>query len=333
MDILLGLTLAILAGVVPMVIYALMLWWFDRYETEPAPLIVAVFLWGAVPSIILALIVEVVFDIPIRSWISPESVTYELVGGSLIAPLTEEFFKGLAVLGVFIFFYREFDSVLDGIIYGSLVGFGFAAVENVLYFMSALNEGGLGGMLMLVIVRAFIFGLNHAFFTSLTGIGFALARLSRSWLVKLSAPLGGLFLAITAHAIHNGGMTLATSSCLWPLFSVLSDWGGVLTVFVIIIIATFQERRWLKAYLPEEVGLGILTQAECRIVCSYLERLSERAGALFSGNFGRWWRLGKFYQTATELAFKKHQLAALGDERGNRALIERLRGQLLTMQR
>ncbi len=333
MDILVGLVLAILAGVLPMVTYAMILWWFDRYEAEPVGLIAAVFLWGAIPSIILALIVEIVFDIPIRTWISPESLAYELVGSSLIAPAVEELFKGLAVLGIFVFFYREFDSVLDGIIYGSLVGFGFAAVENVLYFMSALSEGGLGSMVMLVIVRALVFGLNHAFFTSLTGIGFALARLSRSWPIKLGAPVMGLFLAISAHAVHNGGMTLAQNSCLWPLFSLMSDWGGVLVVFAIILLATFQERRWLIKYLPGEVQLGTLSEAECRIVCSYLERVAERTDALFSGDFGRWRRLGKFYQTATELAFKKHQLATLGDERGNQASIERLRQQLVAMRR
>jgi RsiW-degrading membrane proteinase PrsW (M82 family) len=274
-----------------------------------------------------------VFDVPIRTWLSPESLTYELIGGSLVAPVAEELLKGAAVLGTCIFFYREFDSVLDGVMYGSLVGFGFAAVENVLYFMSALNEGGLGSMLMLVVVRAIVFGLNHAFFTSLTGIGFALARLSRSWLVKLSAPVMGLFLAMSAHAIHNSGMTLASTSCLWPLFSLASDWGGVLVVFVIILLATFQERRWLNKYLPGEVSLGVLTEAECKVVCSYLERTAQRMDALFSGDLGRWRRLGSFYQAATELAFKKHQLATLGDERGNQASIEQLRRQLVAMRR
>lgn len=333
MDILAGLTIAILAGVLPMLAYALMVWWFDRYEQEPLPLLAAMFVWGAIPAVILAVIVEIVFDVPIRAWMAPESLAYQLVGGSIIAPLVEELLKGAAVLGVFVFFYREFDSILDGIIYGSLVGFGFAAVENIVYFVSTLGEQGLGAMLALVVVRAVIFGLNHAFFTSLTGIGLAAARLSRSWLVKLSAPVLGLFLAITAHAIHNGGMTLAEMSCLWPLFSLATDWGGVLVVFVIILLATWQESRWLNRYLPEEVSLGVMSAAECRAACSYLARVGERAAALFSGDLSRWRRLGRFYQTATELAFKKHQFAVLGDERGNRAIIERLRGQLMTMPR
>ncbi|MBN1888766.1 MAG: PrsW family intramembrane metalloprotease [Thermoflexales bacterium] len=333
MDLLIGLMLALFAGVVPMLAYAMVVWWFDRYEAEPLPLLAATFLWGAVPSIVLALVLELVFDIPIRGWVETETMAYQLIGSSVIAPVVEEVLKAAAVLGVFLFFYREFDSILDGIIYGSLVGFGFAAVENVFYFLSALGEGGLGGMLGLIVLRAFVFGLNHAFFTSLTGIGFAVARMSRSCLLKLVAPVTGLVLAISAHAIHNGGMTLAESSCLLPLFSVVVDWGGALVVFVIILLAAGQEKRWLQSQLPEEVKLGILTQAECKVVCSYTERLAQRTGVFFSGDFGRWWRLEQFYQLATDLAFKKHQLANLGDEGGNRAVIERLRRRLVAMRR
>jgi RsiW-degrading membrane proteinase PrsW (M82 family) len=320
LDILIGLMLALFAGVVPMVIYAMIVWWFDRYEAEPLP-------------IVLALVLELAFDIPIRGWVEAETLAYQLIGSSVIAPVVEEILKAAAVLGVFVLFYREFDSILDGIIYGSLVGFGFASVENVFYFLSALGEGGLGGMIGLIILRAFVFGLNHAFFTSLTGIGFAVARTSRSCLLKLVAPVIGLVMAISAHAIHNGGMTLAESSCLLPLFSVAVDWGGALVVFIIILLAAAQEKRWLQSQLPEEVKLGILTQAECKVVCSYMERLAQRTGVFFSGDFGRWWRLEQFYQLATDLAFKKHQLATLGDEGGNRAAIDRLRRRLVAMRR
>jgi RsiW-degrading membrane proteinase PrsW (M82 family) len=37
-----------------MLFYAVVFWWFDRYEKEPLPLLIAAFIWGAVPSIILA---------------------------------------------------------------------------------------------------------------------------------------------------------------------------------------------------------------------------------------------------------------------------------------
>jgi hypothetical protein len=55
-------------------------------------------------------------------------------------------------------------------------------------------------------------------------------------------------------------------------------------------------------------------------------------GALLRGDL-RTWRLSqRLTQTATELAFKKQQLASLGDEGGNQQVIEGLRAQLVTLQ-
>jgi RsiW-degrading membrane proteinase PrsW (M82 family) len=329
--ILFSILIAITAGLAPMVVYALIVWWFDRYEKEPWPLLLGMFAWGAVPSIILALIAELVLDIPLHVFAEAE-LTYQLLGSSLVAPLAEEFFKGLAVLAVFILFYRQFDSVLDGVVYGSLVGFGFAAVENVFYFLSTLGERGAGAMFILIFLRAFLFGLNHAFFTSLTGIGFALARTSRSWLMKLTMPLMGFALAVTAHAIHNAGATLASVTCFTLLLSVISDWGGVLVLLVIVILATAQERGWIVKYLADEVTAGAITPKQYRVACSYLERVTERLEALFRGDLGCFFRLGKFYQLETRLAFRKYQLATFGDEAGNRAEVERWRREVAAMQ-
>jgi protease PrsW len=329
--ILFSILIAITAGIAPMIVYALIVWWFDRYEKEPWPLLIGVFLWGAVPSIILALIAELVLDIPLKSLVGP-GLTYNFFGSSFVAPLVEEFFKGLAVLAVFLLFYRQFDDVLDGVVYGSIVGFGFAAVENVLYFLAVLSKGGAGAMFMVIFLRAFLFGLNHAFFTSLTGIGLALARTSRSWPVRLTMPILGFALAVAAHAIHNGGATLTAVTCLGFLLSIASDWGGILVLFVIIILATFQERGWIVKHLADEVTTGLITPKQYHVACSYLERVAERATALFSGDLGLYFRLGRFYQMMTHLAFKKYQLAAFGDESGNRAEVDRWRREIAAMQ-
>jgi RsiW-degrading membrane proteinase PrsW (M82 family) len=335
---LLSILTALTAGIAPMLIYALIVWWFDRYEKEPWPLLAVVFLWGAVPSIILALIAELVLDIPLKSLVGPGQA-YTFFGSSVIAPPVEEFVKGLAVLAVFALFYRQFDGVMDGVVYGSMVGFGFAAVENTLYFLVALDRGGAGDMFVLIFLRAFLFGLNHAFFTSLTGIGFALARTSRGWLAKLTMPVLGFGLAVGAHALHNAGAALGSATFLGPLFSIAWDWMGILVVFGIILLATVQERRWIVKYLADEVTTGLITPRQYHAACSYLERVGERVEALFKGDLGLYFRLGKFYQTMTLLAFRKYQLASFGDEAalggtgGNRAEIDRQRREIATMRR
>jgi len=331
MVILLGLLAALVFGLVPMIVYALILWWFDRYEKEPIGLVIAAFLWGAVPAIIFSVIVELVLDIPISSFVEPG--TANLVGAAVVAPVVEEIVKAGALVLLLLLFRREIDSLLDGIIYGGLVGFGFAAVENVLYFANALSEGGLGGVVFLAILRAFVFGLNHALFTGLTGLGIALARTSPNWLIKIGAPLVGLATGIVAHAIHNGTVTFAAELC-WPcLLTAISDYGGALLMFGIIIWASLRERQWIVQFLADEVQQGTLSQEQYEIVCSYWKRVAARWSVLFTGDFKRWWGLGRFYQQATELAFNKHRLTRFPHEQDTRAHIVRLRGQVAEQSR
>ncbi|RLC58718.1 MAG: hypothetical protein DRI79_11720 [Chloroflexi bacterium] len=323
MAILIGILLALVVGVLPMVVYALILWWFDRYEKEPLGLLIAAFLWGAIPAIIFSLITELVLDIPISTFVEP--VTANLVGAAVVAPIAEEIFKGTALLLLLLFFRREIDSPLDGIIYGGLVGFGFAAVENTLYFASTFMESGLGGLALLMVFRAFLFGLNHALFTGLTGLGMALMRTSPNRLVKVGAPIVGLLAGTTAHGIHNGSMTLGAELC-WPcLLAFISDWGGVLILLAVIVWASVREQRVIATFLADEVERGTLSQSDYEVICSYLKRVAVRTNAFFSGDLRRWWNLGRYYRLATELAFNKHRLARFAGEKDTQVRIGQLR--------
>ena len=358
---------SVIFGIVPMLIYAGFLWWLDRWEKEPLPLMAAAFVWGFIPSAILALIAQLILDIPTSALFYHNEVAYSFVSGSIIAPVTEESIKAFAVLLVFIFFSREFDSLLDGIIYGSLAGFGFAAIENILYFVSfgsdpfslgclvfmraflfGLNHAfftsltGLGfaaienilyfvsfgsdagSLACLIFMRAFLFGLNHAFFTSLTGLGFAAARYQKNILLKILFPLIGLGGAIFAHGLHNG---LVTFGFIGLPFAILADWFGVAGVFVVALFSLYHEAGWIKKYLAEEVGLGNLTAGQAAIIGSFRGRIGANVAAL-GGGMGQWWRARRFYQQCAELAYKKHQFAKMGDEGGNRAIIEKLRGEV-----
>ncbi len=323
MNIVILIFVSVVMGLVPMLIYAMFLWWLDRWEKEPLHLLAAAFLWGFVPSAILAIIAQLVLDIPTSAVLNYNQLAYELVSGSIIAPITEESIKAVALLMIFVFFYREFDSPLDGIIYGSLAGFGFAAIENVLYFVSGGSQD-LANLGCLIFMRAFLFGLNHAFFTSLTGIGFALARYQKNLLLKLLLPLLGLGAAVFAHGLHNG---LATFGLIGIPFAVVADWFGVLGVLTVALVSLASEAGWIKAYLAEEVQLGTLTARQAATVGSFSGRIGVELRA-WGGGPGLWWRTRRFYQQCTELAFKKHQLVKMGNEGGNIAVVEKLRGEV-----
>ena len=329
MAVLLGILLVLGVGILPMIVYALILWWFDRYEKEPLGLVIAAFTWGAVPAIIFSLIAELVLDVPVSYFVEPMAAN--LIGAAVIAPIVEEIFKGGALLLLLIFFRREIDSPLDGIIYGGLVGFGFAAVENVFYFAGALTESGPGGFVFLTIFRAFLFGLNHALFTGLTGLGLALARTAPNWLVKVGAPIVGLLAGMTAHGIHNGSVALGTE-LYWPcLIAFVSDWGGVLILLGVIIWASVREQRRIVTFLADEVKAGTLSQDDYVVVCSYVKRMAERTNTLLRGDVRRWWDLGHYYRLATELAFNKHRLTQFPAEKETQARIVQLRKQAVEL--
>jgi RsiW-degrading membrane proteinase PrsW (M82 family) len=329
MIILIGILLVLVVGILPMAVYALILWWFDRYEKEPLGLLIAAFLWGAVPAVIFSIVAELVLDIPIAYFVDP--VAAGVIGIAVVAPIAEEIFKGMALLLLLLFFRKEIDSPLDGIIYGGLVGFGFAAVENIFYFAGAFAASGAAGVLLLTVLRAFVFGLNHAMFTGLTGLGLAFARTSPNWAVKIGAPVLGLFLGMTAHGIHNGTVILAADLC-WPcLITFLSDWGGALILIGVIIWASVRERQWIVSFLADEVERGTLSQGEYEVICSYVSRVTVRADALFRGHWRRWWDLGHYYRLATELAFDKRRLTLFPDERDTRVRIVQLRRQVVEL--
>ncbi len=313
-------TLSIIAAVVPTVVYVLILWWFDRYEKEPRRLLWTAFLWGAVPAIILAVIAESALGEPLAG-LSEQGA--ELVSSSILAPLIEELTKGLAVLALFLFFRKEFDNVLDGIIYGATVGFGFAMTENVFYFMDSLQQGGLESMTTLVFLRGVVFGLNHALFTSVFGASLGYARMSRRGALRWIAPLLGLLGAMVLHGIHNLFASLSETVCFGLFISLASDWGGVLVILAVILLAARQEKQWIGTYLRPEVNTGLISPQDYDVISSYRNRQAALWRARLRLDSGEVRRLHNLTQLATELAFKVHQ--------GDVPVAEKLRQQILAL--
>ena len=190
-------------GFVPMFLLAAFVNWLDRYEKEPKLLLGAAFLWGVIVAGGGAFILNTVFGIGIYVLTGSEGAA-EFGTTSIIAPIIEEGLKGLAVLVVFFLFRSEFDSILDGIVYASITAMGFAAIENVLYiYRNGFLENGWEGFWTLVVIRVVLVSWMHPFFTAFTGIGLAIARMSRNMLVKIIAVPAGYTVAVLTHAFHN----------------------------------------------------------------------------------------------------------------------------------
>jgi RsiW-degrading membrane proteinase PrsW (M82 family) len=323
MNIVLGVILSVLFGVIPMALLAVILTLFDRYEKEPPWLLAGVFMWGAIVAAGAAFVLNTIFGVSV--FIVSGSEGLANVGAAVLsAPFVEETVKGLAVVAVYLYFRSEFDSVLDGVVYGSLVGFGFAAAENINYIFTGFLEQGTSGLFTLVFVRVLLIPFLHATLTSLTGIGLAVGRLNRGGL-RVAGPLLGYGAAIGLHAFHN--LLASVPDPLLCLLGKVIDWTGFIGMFVFVLYLVWREGNVLREQLREEVALGYLTEPQYKTAASIGGQLAARWGALTAGH---WRAAADFYDLLGELAFKKYQLARLGPEREPEAqgLIDRLRRQI-----
>ncbi|MGB1253752.1 MAG: PrsW family intramembrane metalloprotease, partial [Candidatus Promineifilaceae bacterium] len=190
-----------------------------------------------------------------------------------------------------------------GIIYGAMVGLGFAMVENYFYFSSEFASGGFGALGINVFFRAFVFGLNHALFSAAFGLSVAYARLNRSDLLRLIAPIAGWTIAVTLHALHNATVGLGSALCL---IAPLSDWGGVVLTGFMIAWALRQEQQWLKEYLKEEVMTGTLTYRQYELASDWGVQRLHFADMAAHWQFGRIRRTRRFLDLCAKLASQKH---------------------------
>ena len=314
--------LAILGAVIPAAIYVVIIWWLDRYEKEPLWFLVFAFLWGAIPANVFAALFNTLFGLPL---LIIDPLIGELGTAAIIAPIIEETAKGLALILLVLLFRHEFDDVLDGIIYGAMIGFGFAMTEDFDYFMRAFGEGGWEGLFLILLLRPTLFGIAHAAYTSITGAGVGLARISgRKWMWLVAVPVAWL-IAVGLHAFNNGITILGLPGCCLALSS---NWLAVLVMLIIIFVALLWETRWIREQLWEEVQRGLFTAQEYHVISSSWRRLGARFRALTSGGWRAWRDHGRLFQLASDLALKKHQLHRVGDEGRTAADVAHLRAEI-----
>ena len=308
-------------GFVPMFIFAAFVYWLDRYEKEPRILLGATFFWGVVIAAGGAFIINTAFGIGIYIFTGSEGAA-DIGTTSIVAPIVEESLKGFAVVIVFFLFYKEFDSILDGVIYGSIAALGFAATENTLYiYRNGYQDGGWSGLFLLAFIRVVIVGWQHPFYTSFTGIGFAVSRTNKNIFIKLIAPVIGFGVAVTTHAFHNtfGGLIGGLEGLAAGTFV---DWVGWTIMLGFILWMIYNERNIVKNQLRAEVTSGLISQAQ------YQKALSPWTvtTAILSGR-----ATARFYQVCGELSHKKEQYQKQGDEGGNALIIQKLRTELATL--
>jgi RsiW-degrading membrane proteinase PrsW (M82 family) len=256
-----GALLAIPAGLVYLTVPRLL----DRFDPEPWYALCGCLLWGALAAVGFSALINTAVVALATALGGAKFAAF--AGAVVSAPLVEEFWKGLGVLGVFLFLRREFDGVIDGIMYATFTAIGFATIENVTYYASAA-EGGDGMLQATFVMRGILSPWCHPVFTSMTGIGLGLARESTHRRARWLAPLGGYLAAVALHGFWNGVATLqgfvgapllAMTLPLWALF--------VLSFFGLVVVLVVRRSRIIRHFLQDEIHMGNLTRADVQRVC------------------------------------------------------------------
>jgi RsiW-degrading membrane proteinase PrsW (M82 family) len=316
-DVVRGVTISLLAGLLPTVLYVGALYWADRYEKEPKAMLAATFLWGAIPALLVAVAVRLFFKIPVEL-LGPEAI--EAVRAGLVAPLVEEALKGAVVIFIAVRYRLEFDNVLDGIIYGAMVGFGFAMTGNTLSYLGAFLLRGFDGLSSTIFIEGVLYGLNHALYTALFGAGLGYARLARQRWQRWAVPLAAFVLAVVSHALHN--LAVRNAIGLNPL-TVAATWVGVVVIVVVIVWSLRRQRQWLATELVGEVPDEVYRTLTVRG-----GRGRAQWQALRRGRLSGWRQVRRVHQQCAELATKKMQHRRRPDELRLLEEIGRLRQEL-----
>jgi RsiW-degrading membrane proteinase PrsW (M82 family) len=328
---------------------------FDRYEREPWVTLLGAFAWGAIiaipPTLILEHTLSGLLVLPEAGGGSLSALTYA-GGQAAVAGIIEELVKGAGLVVLLIGLRDEFDNVTDGVLYGLLIGAGFAVVENFVYF--ALSPGN--QLPYLVLARIGLGWLSHSAFTALIGAGLGygreMGRKSRSDL-RLLYVFSGLFGAVLLHTLFDfvvfasswlGEQSVGSGGTVSPflvmLLLLLLGYGPVFITQVVLLrvllAALAREAETVRQYLADELLQGVILPDEYLIVQDAgLRGAAERRIFGYAG-LRAYLTARAFYQTATGLAFRKwhvaqgdpEKVAARQPEEAYRERLVRLRASL-----
>lgn len=289
-----GLVVGLILACLPVPLYVGLALWIDRYEPEPPHLLLLAFLWGAGLAVFASYILNTL-NSSIFMEATHDAAAASALGGILSAPLVEESTKGLCLLFLFLFKRKEFDGIVDGVVYATMVALGFAMTENVQYYGSAGQAAG-----AIFVLRGMLSPYSHPLFTSMTGIGLGWAAQSDRWYVKLLAPPLGLLCAMALHATWNLSATIHINA--WLASYALIMFPSAVCVGLVVIFALAREGRLLRHYLAND-----LPPQELKSVSSVWGRIGYSIGRFFKKGPMGWLRSEQYLQIASELAFLRHR--------------------------
>ncbi|HPL29637.1 MAG TPA: PrsW family glutamic-type intramembrane protease [Anaerolineae bacterium] len=239
---------SVVMALVPALVWLSFFYQQDRLEPEPKGYLLGVFLLGGLLAMAVALpLTRDVFHT--ASWLGMSPLV-NIAGSILVVGAIHEFLKYAAVR-YFVYPMAEFDERIDGIVYGTAAGLGFATALNIEY---VLRSGGVD--LQAGIISVVVVALAQASFAGVTGYFLGRAKFEHRpiwWMpagLALASALNGLFTYLRGE-VTRGGISLTAGGGHNP-------WPGLIlaTVVAVAVFATLSilMRRANQKALAQTAG-------------------------------------------------------------------------------
>ena len=270
---------------------ALLIYRLDLFEREPKLLLAAALVWGGVDSPSLAGHAN-------EGWLSilgkvGSTDFASQWGAAVVGPGVEETLKLMGVVTIFLIASSEFDGVMDGFVYGAMVGLGFTVVEDVSYFINAVaaapgavdQSGPVFNTFLIRVVGGGLYG--HVLFTGLTGTGFAYFVTQRAAAMpkRLMGAAACIAAGVSAHVVWNSpwmDSILQTtdganpSVVQWIEYGTLKGLPFLILLGMLVLFATRSEEDNFRAIVAGEPDPMVVTDDEIRSLRSLWVRRSAR---------------------------------------------------------
>ncbi|TVT41128.1 PrsW family intramembrane metalloprotease [Amycolatopsis rhizosphaerae] len=302
---LLAVAIGTAAALIPVIVVVAAFLWVDRWEPEPAKLLLLAFAWGACIATVTALLInntaETVGDLLLGNGKGSK------VSALISAPLVEEAAKGLFVLAVLWRRSEEFDGIIDGIVYAGFTAAGFAFTENIYYFGRAFAEYGFGngtsaGVIAAFVLRGVLSPFTHPLFAALTGIGIGIAAGAAGRAIRILAPLGGYLAAVCLHALWNGAATLGGAKTFLNVYFLIMV-PMFIAVLLLVMFQRRREQRIIESALPKMVQRQWIAASEVELLSSLTGRRTWRRQARKESGRRAARAVAAYQASVTQLAF------------------------------
>ncbi|MEU3272752.1 PrsW family intramembrane metalloprotease [Saccharomonospora sp. NPDC006951] len=307
----LAVIIGVVAAVVPVAIVVAAFLWIDRWEPEPAKLLLLTFLWGACVATLTALLVndtaEAVGDLLLGSGQGSR------ISAIVSAPFIEEAVKIVPVLLILWRRADEFDGMVDAIVYGGFSAAGFAFTENIYYFGRAFAEQGFGdgmssGVVAAFILRGVLSPFAHPLFTVIAAIGVGYAIRLRTKQAKLLVAVCGYLAAVLLHALWNAAATLGGATAFLNVYFLIMV-PMFIGVFLLVLWQRRREQRIIAAALPAMAEAGWIAHSEVELLADLSERRKWRRLARKESGKEAARAVAEYQAGVSELAFLRRKAA------------------------